>query len=83
MKLKKCHIFTALCLFRVEEDMETKTRIQERNYEAGRDLITEETAATHRVKFSIYVYYAKSVGGPLSITGIVFYALFQVHLHKL
>ncbi len=63
--------------------METKTKIQERNYEAGRDLITEETAATHRVKFSIYVYYAKSVGGPLSITGIVFYALFQVHLHKL
>ena len=46
-------------------------------YETGKDLIEEETAQTHRVKFSIYLYYAKAIGALLSITSIIFYALYQ------
>ncbi len=64
-----------------EEDAEAEEGEGERgkrSYEIGRDLIRDEIAETHRVKFAVYVYYAKAVGAALSIAGIVFYGCFQV-----
>ncbi len=49
-----------------------------RAYEVGRDLIQSETAETNRVKFSIYVYYAKALGAGISVGSVAFYALFQL-----
>ncbi len=55
-----------------------KVRDEEDVFKVGRDLVQDETAETKKVKFAIYVYYAKAVGGALAIAGIVFYAFFQV-----
>ena len=49
------------------------------DYQVGRDLVEEETAETERVKFSVYVYYAKNVGFSLTLGGVLFYFLYQVH----
>ena len=47
-------------------------------FAVGTDLIAEETSETGRVKFSIYVYYAKTMGALFSVLGVIFYALFQL-----
>jgi hypothetical protein len=50
---------------------------QTKNFQVGKDLIEEETAETNRVKFAVYLYYAKNVGTSMAIASIIFYFLFQ------
>ena len=45
-------------------------------------MIEDEYAETDRVKFEIYLYYAKAIGLGLSVASVVLYACFQV-LHLL
>lgn len=47
------------------------------DFQVGRDLIEDEFAEENGVKAEIYVYYARSIGMPLAITSVLFYALFQ------
>ncbi len=46
--------------------------------QVGRDLIEDETAETDRVKFEIYIYYAKAIGVAISLASVGLYACFQV-----
>jgi hypothetical protein len=52
-------------------------------FQVGRDLIEDETAETDRVKFEIYVYYAKAIGVALSVASVGLYACFQVRIFQI
>ena len=52
-------------------------KTEEEDFQVGRDLIEDETAAENRVKTEIYVYYAKAVGLKLALLAVLCYALFQ------
>ena len=59
------------------KQMVTIDQSKKEAFKAGVDLIEEETAETDRVKFGIYVYYAKNIGASLALGSMVLYACFQ------
>ena len=66
-----------LCNFRKMSKDGAIMKTEAEDFQVGRDLIEDETAAENRVKTEIYVYYAKAVGLKLALLAVLCYALFQ------
>ena len=67
----------------ISEDVDFETKSSKFSTKSGPSkatLIEDETTQVNRVKFDIYIYYAKSVGYLMSLAGAFCYGVFQVFI---